>query len=207
MNRVRLLGAPALERDGSFVTGRAAQRHRLALLALLALSPGNRLGRDRLIATLWPESDAERGRNLLKVATYVLRSALGEDVLLTVGDELRLNTDLVIVDVAEFDAAVEQGDHARAIELYPGPFLDGFFLSDAPEFEQWVDGERARLASAYAGALEGAADAAAVAGDATTALNWWKLRAAHDPYDSRVALRLMHAFDAARCHTRAPAGG
>jgi TolB-like protein/DNA-binding SARP family transcriptional activator/Flp pilus assembly protein TadD len=196
MIRVRLLGAPALERDDSFVTGRAAQRHRLALLALLALSPGNRLGRDRLIATLWPESDAERGRNLLKVATYVLRSALGEDVLVSVGDELRLNTDLVIVDVAEFDAALQAGDHARAIELYPGPFLDGFFLSDAPEFEQWVDGERARLASAYAGALEGAADAAAAAGDATAALNWWKLRAAHDPYDSRVALRLMHAFDA-----------
>src|SRR5687767_4208240 len=111
MIRVRLLGSPALERDGSLLTGRATQRHRLALLALLALSPGNRLGRDRLIATLWPESDAERGRNLLKVATYVLRSALGEDVLLSVGDELRLNTDLIEVDVAEFDAALQQSDY------------------------------------------------------------------------------------------------
>ena len=196
MIRVRLLGAPALERDGSLLTGRAAQRHRLALLALLALAPGNRLGRDRLIAMLWPESDDERGRNLLKVATYVLRSSLGEDTLVSAGDELRLNPDLIEIDVAEFDAALQQSDHARAIALYHGPFLDGFFLSDASEFEHWVDGERARLASDYGSALEGAAESAITAGETTAALNWWKLRAAHDPYDSRVALRLMHAFEA-----------
>ena len=38
MLRLKLFGAPALERDGAPVVGRAAQRHRLALLALLALA-------------------------------------------------------------------------------------------------------------------------------------------------------------------------
>jgi TolB-like protein/DNA-binding SARP family transcriptional activator/Flp pilus assembly protein TadD len=196
MIRVRLFGVPAIEQDGSLLTGRATQRHRLALLALLALSPGNRLSRDRLIATLWPESDQERGRNLLKVATYVLRSTLGDDALISAGDELRLSTDLIAIDVAEFEDALQRSDHARAIEAYQGPLLDGFFLNDAPEFEHWVDGERARLAARFATALEAAADAAAAAGDAATALRWWKARAAHDPYDTRVALRLMHAYEA-----------
>ena len=41
------------------------------MLALLGVSPGQRLSRDQLIATLWPERDTEGGRNLLKVATYV----------------------------------------------------------------------------------------------------------------------------------------
>src|SRR5437773_1442949 len=132
----RLFGGPSIEGDdGTMLAGRVVQRHRVALLALLALAPGGgaRLSRDKLIAYLWPESDQERGRNLLNVATYVLRSALGEHSILSSGDELRLNPDVVRTDVAEFETALERGDRARAMTLYKGPLLDGFFLSDAPE--------------------------------------------------------------------------
>jgi TolB-like protein/DNA-binding SARP family transcriptional activator/Flp pilus assembly protein TadD len=194
--QLKFFGAPALERDGVPVTGRASQRHRLALLALLALAPGGRSSRAKLIAYLWPESDEEQGRNLLKVATYVLRSALGETALLSSGDELRLNTDFIQVDVAEFETALEQSDYQRAVALYQGPLLDGFFLSGAPEFEHWVDHERGRVAGAYRKALEALADAATSGGDFPKAVEWWKLRAAQEPYDSRVALRLMQAFEA-----------
>jgi len=69
---LRLFGSLSLEAGGGPVSPRATQRHRVAMLGLLALSPGQRLTRDRLIATLWPERDVEGGRNLLKVATYVL---------------------------------------------------------------------------------------------------------------------------------------
>src|SRR5688572_4499973 len=196
MFQLKLFGVPTLERDGAVVTGRASQRHKLALLALLALAPGRRFTRDKLIAYLWPESDPERGRNLLKVSTYVIRSALGEDTLVSSGDELRLNTDLIQVDVAEFEIALEQADFERAVSLCQGPLLDGFFLPDAPEFEHWVDRERDRIAAGYRKALEGLADSAANAGDLSKAVEWWKLRAVQDPYDSRVALRLMQALDA-----------
>ena len=197
MLRLKLLGVPSLERDGELLGGRAAQRHRIALLALLALAPGRRLGRDTLIATLWPESDAERGRNLLKVATYVLRSSLGADALVSAGDELRLDPELVAVDVAEFEAALEAGEYARATALHERPFLDGFFLPEAPEFAHWVDGERARLAAGHRRALEALAAGAEAAGDHGAAVDWWRRRAVADPYDSRVALRLMAALDAA----------
>jgi TolB-like protein/DNA-binding SARP family transcriptional activator/Tfp pilus assembly protein PilF len=192
---LRLFGPPALEADGVALDGRAAQRHRLALLALLALSPGQRLSRDKLIASLWPERDADGGRNLLKVSSYVLRSALGEDALLTAGDELRLNPDAVTTDVAAFEEAIATGDHARAAALYRAPLLDGFFLSDAPEFERWVDRERERLARACWTALEALAQQAEEAGDPAGAVEWWKRRAAQDPFDSRVALRLMQALE------------
>ena len=87
-----LFGSPRLERfDGSEATGRAVQRHRMALLALLALAHSQRLTRDKLIAMLWPDSDAERGRNLLNVALYNLRKTLGDPALLSSGDDLRLN--------------------------------------------------------------------------------------------------------------------
>lgn len=197
MLRLALLGAPSLERGGGLVDGRAAHRHRLALLALLALAPGRRLGRDRLLAWLWPESDTRHGRNLLKVSTYVLRSALGDAALLSAGDELRLNSELVTVDVLEFEGALQRGDHARAAALYAGPFMDGFFLREAPAFERWLEAERARLAGGYARALEALADAAEAARHLPAAVEWWRRRAVQDPYDSRVAVRLMQALDAA----------
>ena len=131
------------------------------MLALLACAPGPGLSRDKLIGLLWSESDAERARNRLNVSVYELRKALGDDAILSAGDELRLNPDVVSTDTASFDAAMARGDHEAAVALYRGPLLDGFFLDDAPEFERWTDRERARLADSYARALEALADAAA----------------------------------------------
>ena len=194
--RLRLFGNPSLaEEDGTLLRGPAAQRHRLALLAFLALARDRGASRDKLLAYLWPENDAEHGRLLLNQAVYSLRKTLGEGALQTRGDGLRLNSEIVQADVAEFEDAIERGDLHYAAQLYREPFLDGFFLRDAPEFERWVDRERGRLTGAYAKLLEDLADGAETAGDATAVLEWWKARAAHDPYDSRVALRLMRVLE------------
>ena len=193
---LKLFGSPTLEAESTTLTGRPVQRHRLALLALLALAPGRRLTRDKLIAYLWPERDGERGRNLLKQATYVLRGELGEQALLSENDELKLNVEAVEADVVQFEAALASSDFGRAVQLYRGPLLDGFFLTDAPEFEQWVEQERARCAQAYASALETLAVAAEAERDFGQAVEWWKRAAAHNPHDSRVAARLIQALAA-----------
>jgi DNA-binding SARP family transcriptional activator len=197
ISRLRLFGSPCLVREGGARPGSpATQRHRIALLALLALSPGQRLSRDKLMAYLWPESGLRRARKLLNAAVYVLRKELGRDAVLSAGDALLLNTEVVAVDVVELEAALAHADHASVVALYQGPFLDGFFLSDAPEFEHWVDRERERLASAYAKALGSLAETAEREHDFHAAVGWWKARAAEDPFDSRVALRLMQALEA-----------
>ena len=194
---LRLFGSPSLATsDGAPITGPATQRHRLALLALLAPSPRRSASRDRAMGLLWPERDTEQARQLLNQAVYRLRKTLGEAALQTPGEELVLNTNIVGVDVLDFEAALERGDHAAAAALYVGPFLEGFYMSDAPEFERWLDRERERLSNAYATTLEALADSAERARDFQTAVKWWKARAVHDPYDSRVAVRLMHALDA-----------
>ena len=193
--RLRLLGSPALIRaDGSLMGGKAAQRHRLALLTLLARAPNSRLSREKLVGYLWPEADPDRGRNLLNVSTYVLRASLGEAALISEGEDLRLNTDLVRSDAGEFEAALEGNDLEHATTLYSGPFLDGFFVSGAQEFEQWVSRERQHLGDLYAALLEKLATTAEASGDLDSCGHWWGVRAAHDPFDSRVALRLMAAL-------------
>lgn len=193
---LRLFGGAALEGEEGAVTGPAAQRHRLALLALLATSPSRALTRDKLMALMWPERDAEHARNLLNQSVYVLRKALGEGAILSPGEELKLDPRVVECDVIAFNQALAAGEHERAAALYTGPFLDGFFLDEAPEFERWADRERERLAGAYAKALEDLAEAAEGREDFRVAAEWWKKRAAHDPYDSRAALRLMQALEA-----------
>jgi hypothetical protein len=99
--------------------------------------------------------------------------------------------------VWDFEAAVARQDWAAADRLYTGPLLDGFFLNDAPEFERWVDGERARLEDVHARALESLAVEHAEHGDWIGAVDLWRRRAVADPHNGCVALRLMEALDAA----------
>jgi TolB-like protein/DNA-binding SARP family transcriptional activator/Flp pilus assembly protein TadD len=153
------------------------------------------MSRDKLIAYLWPEVDAERARHLLSNSLYVIRQALGEDVLVGSADAIRLNFDRMCCDVRQFEDALWRGELELAVGLYAGPFLDGFFLSDMVEFEQWVERERGRLAAAYTRAVEALAEAAEGNRDFCKAADWWKVKAAEDPYDSRVALRLMEALE------------
>jgi TolB-like protein/DNA-binding SARP family transcriptional activator len=194
---LKLLGGPALDGETGAIGGRALRGHRLALLSVLAAAGGQPITRDKLIALLWPDSDTERARHLLSHSIYLLRQSLGEDVVLAAGDGVRLNPERLHSDVREFADALERGDHERAVALYRGPFLDGFFLTDAPEFERWAEAERTRFGRGYAQGLEALAEASQARGDLTAAAQWWRAVAAHDPYSGRVAFRLMEALEAA----------
>jgi DNA-binding SARP family transcriptional activator len=56
----RVLGELSLSGPEGPVTGRASQRRRLALLAVLAVARGRPVTRDKLVALLWPDADSER---------------------------------------------------------------------------------------------------------------------------------------------------
>jgi tetratricopeptide (TPR) repeat protein len=101
---------------------------------------------------------------------------------------------VVRCDVREFEDALGAGDRHRAVGLYSGPLLDGFFISGAPEFEQWMDAQRVRLAQSHAQALEALAQACEQAGEHAAAVAWWRRLVEHDPFSSRIALLLMHAL-------------
>lgn len=194
---LKLFGGASLEGENGAVRGRAAHKRRLALLALLVTARGRTIARERLIAYLWPESDADAGRHLLSESLYVLRKALGENAFVVAGDEIGVDPAVVTCDVAAFEEALSAGEAERAVGLYAGPFMDGFYVSDAAEFERWADAERDRLARMYAKALETLAESREGPGEWTAAVEWWRRLFSHDPYNSRVALRLMTALDAA----------
>src|SRR5688572_14042547 len=178
---LELLGTLSLRGDTGPAPPGVQQKRRLGLLALLALRGRQGLSRDRIEAYLWPESSVERARHALDQAVYAIRNAVGSDVILSTGRELRLNPELVNVDVWEFEDAIRAGQLAGAVGRYKGPLLDGFHFTESGELESWIDAERARLLREYESALESLANRSAEAGDHSQSVMWWRRLATSDP--------------------------
>jgi DNA-binding SARP family transcriptional activator/TolB-like protein/Flp pilus assembly protein TadD len=198
--RLRALGALELRTsDGQELRAVLAQPKRAALLAYLAVArPRGAHRRDALLPLFWPEHDTEHARNALSQAVHFLRRALGAGALFSTTDEqLGLEWGRVWCDAVAFEEALGAGRLGEAVELYRGDLLENFHVANAPEFDRWLDAERARLADRYAKAVGTLAEEREAAGDFDGALAWWRRLAARDGYNSRVALRLMRAMTAA----------
>ena len=196
---LRLLGGISVQSPcGVLVSGSAAQRHRLGLLAVLALRGTRPTSRDMLLGLLWPEKDSRFGRRLLNLAVHALRQVLGRNAIRSVTDGLVLDPGFITSDVAEFEAATSEGDGARAVSCYQGPFLEGFFLPCSPEFDRWADATRAHFAGRYATLLEALARARESAGDWRGAVDWWQRLFAMNRGNGVVVRRLMLALEAMR---------
>jgi len=193
--RLKLFGAASLEGPDGPLGGRAVQRRRLALLALLTLARDRGLTREKLVGYLWPDSEPERARRMLSDSVYRINQAVGGEAIIAAGDELRLNPERLPCDAWEFCDAIDRGEWEQAVELQKAPFLDGFYLTDALGLERWVDAQRDGLSRDRARALEALAEAAEAGGQTRQAVRWWTALSAQDPYNSRTALRLVRALD------------
>jgi serine/threonine-protein kinase len=194
MLHLKAFGGLSVAIDDAPAVGAAQQRKTLALLAMLAVAGRSGLSRDKLVAYLWPEADAEHARGLLKQACYALRRDLQRPDLFLGTTQLTLNPAAVTSDVQAFEAALERHDDGQAAALYTGPFLDGFYLHDSLEFERWVEGERERLRQRVGAALERLAAGATTRGDHVAAVEWWRRLSTGDPLNSRATLGLMNAL-------------
>jgi DNA-binding SARP family transcriptional activator len=196
MLRLQVFGGLTLFRGAENLTGAVTQRRRLAILVLLAVAGEAGVSRDKLLAYLWPESDAERARHVLNQLLYAQRRQVGGEALFLGRKTLRLNGAVIGSDVGELERALDANQLEAAVELYRGPFLDGFFVKDAPEFERWVDRQRTRLVRRVTAALTQLAERAVAADDQRSAVGWWRRMAELDPFDSVTALALVEALAA-----------
>lgn len=197
MIRLQLLGGATVEDRDGLLDGRLRRRHPIALLAVLAAEPARAVGRSRVVGLLWPDSPEDRARSRLNSCLYRVRRALDANAVRSVGDDLQLDRDLVSSDVTLFRAALDEGDPERAVEVYRGPFLEGFRLPRSAAFERWSDGVRERLRRRYLDALQALAEAAEAADRPAEAIRRWQQRVTEDPYDSRTAARLVRLLASA----------
>lgn len=190
---LRTLGVLALRADTGGEPLAENRRKPLALLAILAVAGDRGITRDKISAYLWPEGRTERVRGVLKQTLYSLRQELGEPNLFLGEADLRLNPAVIDSDVAAFARAIAVGDAAQATDIYQGPFLDGFHLSDTSSFDRWVDDQRDRLARLFATQIERLALAAMGRREPRVAAELWLRLTAQDPFDVRAVSGLIHA--------------
>lgn len=196
MIRLSLLGSVDLTGpDGRQILSVLAQPKRVALLAYLAVA-GGYVRRDTLLGVFWPESDEEHARHALRQALYSLRRSLGPRVIESRGDEeLHTESSRLWCDAAAFEEAVVGGQPGKALDLYGGDLLEGFFLSEAPGFEKWLDGRRAALRGRAAEAAWALAETAEREGTAAEAAEWARKAAEYAPEDEASLRRLIGLLD------------
>jgi DNA-binding SARP family transcriptional activator/pimeloyl-ACP methyl ester carboxylesterase len=121
-----------------------------ALLAYLALPPGQAHRRDKLAALLWGEMRDEQARTSLRQALYDIRKTLGDASALALhadGETVALEPAAVDLDVAMFTRLTAEGTPEaleQAATLYRGDLLEGLTVSEEA-FEAWLVEERERL--------------------------------------------------------------
>ena len=142
--RVNLLGRFELRApDGQAVA--LGARKSIALLALLAAAPGQRMSRDRVAVLLWEDMpDAQARGNLRQLLAATRRHA---PFMEADGGSVGFSADMVETDLADFEGAIAEdtpGALERAAGLYRADLLDGFSLRDR-DFGEWLTGERERF--------------------------------------------------------------
>jgi DNA-binding SARP family transcriptional activator len=190
---LRLLGGFLLRADERPrpLPARKAQ----ALLAYLAVRAGRAHARETLTGLLWADARERQARQSLRQTMVRLRRALGERprALVAQGDTVTLTPAAIDVDVTAFEQLVRRGTAealAAAVALYQGPLLDGVHVA-APDFEEWLESERARLAELALEALRRLVDRHIKSGRVEAAIQAAARLLALDPLQEEIHRTLM----------------
>lgn len=166
-----------------------------ALLAYLVLTPGPH-ARAKLQGLLWPELPEERAARNLRHALWDIRRTLGAcHANVVAADRTRVAFEpdgAVLVDALALietrdalrsdDARTCQPPRLPVDDLVRGELLDGVFLTDAPEFEAWLLGERERLRAVACDVLRGLISLHRQRGELDVALERARTLVALDPW-------------------------
>ena len=194
--RILLLGEPRLEADRTPVE--IHRRKVLALLAYLAVTERTP-SRDELAALLFPRMDRERAGAGIRQTLSYLKDAVGERFIKAGAQGIGLRRDAgICVDVHEFRALLGRAGGsdaeeilAKAVRIYRGAFLAGFYLDDCPAFEGWQDAQEQEMRERCAAALVRLADMREGRGDFDAAVETARILVGLDPLEEGPQRRLM----------------
>ncbi|MBI3242631.1 MAG: tetratricopeptide repeat protein [Chloroflexi bacterium] len=149
--KIHLLGGLQISRADAPITDFISNKVP-ALLAYLAVTHRAH-SRDKLASLLWGEMSEADAKNNLRQALANLRR-VADDHLTVTRDSVEFSGD-GFLDSAQFESDVKSASSLgpepasviliESLRLYRGDFLEGFHVRDAPDFEDWMLTERARL--------------------------------------------------------------
>jgi TolB-like protein/DNA-binding SARP family transcriptional activator len=194
MIKFRTLGTIDLRNvEGDSIESVLAQPKRLALMSYLAVAtPRGPHRRDKLLGIFWPELDQAHARSALRGALHYLRRSLGADVIEVRGDqEVGLSEGRLWCDAEAFEEALDSAELKKGLELYSGDLLPGFHISGSPEFERWLEGERARKRERASTAAWALAEQERREANQVEAAIWARQAAKLAPFDEASLKRLV----------------
>lgn len=197
-----LLGGMEIRLDGAPLTAFISVKAP-ALLAYLAVV-GRPVQRDLLATLFWGEMGDADAKNNLRQALTNLRKTCDPFLEITRDSaSMRAGADYWL-DVAEFVRAVRTASKLAPVERiaplaeatahYRGDLLEGVVLRDAPDFEEWLVAQRARLRELMLNALHDLVGLQMVEGRFPEAIDGATRLLALDPWREEAHRQLMLAL-------------
>lgn len=187
-----------------------------SLLLLLLITPGHAVAKERVLDTLWPESNPEVARNALYKALHLLRRVLEPDLasfrkssyIETRGATIRISPQAEVwVDLDACETALRESRVAdveerrkrlrQAVTLYGGELLP------TDLYEDWPIARRESIRHAWEGAVLELATLDMDAGEPQASVPSLELLLAHDPTSEPAHRALMRGYLAAGQRDRA----
>ncbi|MEE8140194.1 MAG: BTAD domain-containing putative transcriptional regulator, partial [Alphaproteobacteria bacterium] len=197
---LRLFGELHLEGPDGETLNLPGRRERV-LLAYLAMAPDFKESRRNLIGLLWGDKADNTTLDNLRTCLWSLRKSLSDQdhqLVLSEREWIRLDSDLLEVDLWHFDDLVKQGEIAdleQAVAINSGELLEGLDL-DSEKFAEWIRDERTRSSDLLLDALSRLMLRYEQSGDTEAALAVGQRILRADPFNE-VTLRAIMGLYAA----------
>ncbi|MDQ6672109.1 MAG: hypothetical protein M3069_15430 [Chloroflexota bacterium] len=203
--QVCLFGGLTLLKRGTPLTWRGGARTE-ALLLSIALQEKGGVSRERLLAQVWPETEASLAVQSLHSLVHSLHRMLGDVIngampVVHVGETYRLNLEAgIAVDITAFDALARRGNqawHAGLRAAACGSYREavGLYRGDLhASTDDTAVVERERLRASYLGMLGRLADTARRDNDYSSALEYASLVLKYDAGREDAHRTLMSCY-------------
>ena len=150
---IRLFGGLQIEQNSTPIAGFISNK--VAALLVYLVSTGRVHQRDALAALLWGEMPEADAKNNLRQALANLRKLTQPHLIITRNTVAFETAVPYTLDTQTFEQQLHASRHQtgrnrflqlhEATALYQGDFLAGFFVRDAPDFEEWMLAQRLRF--------------------------------------------------------------
>jgi class 3 adenylate cyclase/DNA-binding SARP family transcriptional activator len=195
--RLTLLGRFDLSGPGGSVE--LPNKKLAGLLAHLACTAPAPQSREKLATLLWGSHFETQARQNLRQALFRLRRMLGDDALVSDGEEISLAPGVIDCDAVRLQALIREGSRAslaEAVDLYKGRLLSDVNVSEEV-WADWLAGERQRLEGSALDALVRLAEIELAAGHPDRALEAARRGLAINNLREDAHRLILHALAAA----------
>ena len=194
--QLTLFGSPEVRLNGQAVTGFRSSKAQ-ALLYYLAVT-GRPHTRPTLAGLFWGDQPEAAARTSLSKCLSNLRDLVGDAVLVerqTVAfnrnQPYHLDTEGFLAGMGQPPTPETRPTWQAALALYRGDFLEGFYVREAPDFEQWVLVQRAQYREAVLQGLHTLANYTEQQGDLPQAITHTRRLLTLEPWREEAHRQLM----------------